>query len=97
MDAIIGEDFYPCDTSSDISTSADTVAPNPAFPDKDIGPFESHGIEGCQYTSGDDDEDVGSMTCPGVDKIVCEKDESYGLAFSCDGGGLLVIVMHCYW
>ncbi|KAL4791117.1 hypothetical protein BDV19DRAFT_393482 [Aspergillus venezuelensis] len=97
MDAIIGEDFYPCDTSSDISTSADTVAPNPAFPDKDIGLFESHGIEGCQYTSGNNNNDVGSMTCPGVNKIICEKDESYGLAFLCDGGGLLVIVMHCYW
>jgi hypothetical protein len=47
MGAIIGEDFYPCDTNAIISTSADTVAPNPAFPDKDIGPFESHGIEGC--------------------------------------------------
>ncbi|KAL5040862.1 hypothetical protein BDW71DRAFT_201835 [Aspergillus fruticulosus] len=97
VDSTIGDTFYPCDTSPDISASADTVAPNPAFPDKDIGPFESHGIEGCQYTAGDDDDDVGSMTCPGVEKIVCEKDDSYGLSFSCDGGAVVVIVMHCYW
>jgi hypothetical protein len=97
IDTIIGEEFYPCDTSPDISTSADTVAPNPAFPDKDNGPFESHEIEVCQYTAGDDDDDVGSMTCPGVDKIVCEKSVYYGSSYSCDGGALIVLVMHCYW
>jgi hypothetical protein len=96
MDTTIGETWYPRDTSPDITTTADTVAPNPAFPDSDIGPFESHGIEGCQYTAGDDDDDVGGMTCPGVDNIACEK-AYYGSSYSCDGGGLIVLVMHCYW
>jgi hypothetical protein len=47
IDNIGGETYYPCDTSPDIKVTADTVAPNPDYPDSNIGPFESHGISGC--------------------------------------------------
>ncbi|KAJ5658520.1 uncharacterized protein N7484_002169 [Penicillium longicatenatum] len=84
-----------CDTSADIEASADTVGPNPDYPDSDIGPFESHGISGCQYTAGKKNT-IGTMACPGVDSITCEKDPQYNEDFECDGP-VMVAVMRCLW
>ncbi|KAL4733816.1 hypothetical protein BDV11DRAFT_175333 [Aspergillus similis] len=96
IDNIGGETYYPCDISPDIEVTADTVAPDPDYPDTDIGPFESHGISGCQYTAGKDNT-IGTMTCPGVDTITCGTDSYANDDFECDGGALMILVFTCWW
>ncbi|KAJ5461211.1 uncharacterized protein N7458_002763 [Penicillium daleae] len=75
-----------CDASADIEVDSDS-APGVDFiyPDTTIGPFTSHGIEGCVYVGTTDGATVGMMTCPGVDSIVCEKDPQYNTDFECSG------------
>ncbi|GIJ99593.1 hypothetical protein Aspvir_001727 [Aspergillus viridinutans] len=94
IDSIGGVEYDPCEVSPDAEVTADTVAPNPDFPDSDIGPFEAHGVPGCQYTAGKDNT-VGTLTCPGVDGIACAKDSDYGELFECDGP-VMVYVMACF-
>lgn len=96
IDNIGGETYYPCDTSPDIEVAADTVAPDPDFPDSDIGPFESHGISGCQYTAGKDNT-IGTMTCPGVDTITCGTGSYANDDFACVGGAVMILVFSCWW
>jgi hypothetical protein len=71
------------------------VAPDPDFPDVNLGPFTSNGFSNCQYTAGKDNT-VGTMTCSGVDSITCEKDPQYNTDYSCDGPTLTAVV-RCYW
>lgn len=95
LDNIGGQTYNPCTTSYDIEVFADTVGPNPDFPDKDIGPFESHGISACMYTAGKGNT-IGTMTCPGVDTITCETDSSSNDSFECNPI-LMIYVFSCWW
>jgi hypothetical protein len=56
------------------------------YPDATIS-FSALGIDGCEYKGSSDAP--GTMTCPGVDNIVCERDSLFGQDLSCgsDGGG----------
>jgi chitinase len=96
LDTTEGVAFDPCEINPDISIKAYTVGADPNFPDQDIGPFESHGIEGCQYTAGKDDDTIGTMTCPGVDQITC-RDPGDTTSVACDGGATVTLVFDCWW
>ncbi|KAL4864035.1 hypothetical protein BDV12DRAFT_201537 [Aspergillus spectabilis] len=82
-----------CDAHPDIEVSSDS-APGLDFTytDKTIGPFTSHGIEGCVYEGTEDGKTVGTMTCPGVDSVICEKDPQYNEDFDCLGTVLTACV-----
>lgn len=95
IDSTVGGDVDPCEASPDWSSDADTVAPDPDFPDSDLGTFTSHSVDGCEYKYGKDNT-VGTMTCPGVDSIACQKSEQYNDSWEC-GGPVMVLVIDCLW
>lgn len=85
-----------CTAPEDINVPADTVAgSNMGYPDRDIGPFTSHGISGCMYYGTTNGETVGTMTCPGVGVVYCEKDPQYNTLFTCGGGSDLIADVKC--
>lgn len=72
----------------------------PQLPNKTIGPFTSHGIDGCLYTPGPDDHTPGTMTCPGVPSITCGLSPGYGDTYFCGVGNDDFDVdplVACYW
>lgn len=74
---------YACSAHSDADVAADTVSgPLMTYPDRNIGPFTSHGIAGCMYYGNTNGKTVGTMTCPGVGSINCEKDPQWNSMFT---------------
>ncbi|KAH8660501.1 hypothetical protein BX600DRAFT_400333 [Xylariales sp. PMI_506] len=68
-----GDSVDFCGDSWAAITVLDSSAnPGTTFPDEKIGPFDidDFDVSNCLYTPGDGDV-LGSMTCDGVDKIVC--------------------------
>jgi hypothetical protein len=98
LDGVTTSSTDICNTSADIEVSnADTVSgQSMSFPDVDIGPFTSHGISGCMYygaaTKG---ATVGTMTCPGVDSIFCERDPQFNTQFVCGPGVFITANVLC--
>ncbi|KAJ5097120.1 hypothetical protein N7456_007841 [Penicillium angulare] len=96
VDTVLGDDANPCNINTDYMAEADTVAPDPDFPDTDFDDFTAHGVDGCEYKYGKDNT-VGTMTCPGVDNISCQKSEDYNTDYDCDTGPDMVQVIDCFW
>lgn len=96
IDGVTTSDAEVCDVSCDISVPANTVlGQGMTYPDTNIGPFTSHGISGCMYYGTTGGATVGTMTCPGVQSVACEKDPQFNTQFDCGGGAYLTANMVC--
>ncbi|RHZ49309.1 hypothetical protein CDV55_101421 [Aspergillus turcosus] len=96
IDGVTTSDTDVCNVSADITVPADTASgQGMTYPGTNIGPFTSHGISGCMYYGTTDGATVGTMTCPGVQSVTCERDPQFNTSFNCGEGAYMTANVVC--